>query len=247
MHSTCLSSVVPPLFVVSLFLCASASSGRGTVAPEHEGAASHMAMEGHTTDSEYTSGTEGEGSTTAVTGSATSDTDSSSDRSSLAVAAKSVCGVHRPPGQPVWHRATAQPVPPPVKHQKLDSARREREKTPASKAAHKGPGGSVNSAVTTPKVGKGQKKSPKSGRSSTAEKTTIIPAAQEATASPIVTGQEATARVTAQEASPIVTGQEATARVTAQEASPIVTGQEATASHSPAGQEGPASHSPADP
>ncbi|KAJ1107811.1 hypothetical protein NDU88_005200 [Pleurodeles waltl] len=106
--------------------------------------------------------------------------------------------------------------PPPVKHQKLDSARRERGKTPASKAAHKGPGGSVDSAVTPPK-----KKSPKSGRISTAEKTAIIPAAQEATTSPIVTGQEATARVTAQEASPIVTGQEA------------------TASHSPAGQEDP--------
>ncbi|KAJ1140586.1 hypothetical protein NDU88_006935 [Pleurodeles waltl] len=154
---------------------------------------------------------------------------------------------------------------PPLKHQKLDSARRERGKTPASKAAHKGPEGSVDSAVTPPRVGKGQKKSPKSGRSSTAEKTAIIPAAQEATASPIVTGQEATARVTGQEASPmvtgqetttrvtvqeaspIITGQEATARVTAQEASPIVTGQEATASHSPTGQEGPASHSPADP
>ncbi|KAJ1197133.1 hypothetical protein NDU88_000995 [Pleurodeles waltl] len=126
-----------------------------------------------------------------------------------------------------------------VKHQKLDSARRERGKTPASKAAHKGPGESVDSAVTPLKVGKGQKKSPKSGRSSTAERTAFIPAAQEATASPIVTGQEATARVTAQEASPIVTGQEATTRVTAQEARPIVTGQEATASHSPAGQEGP--------
>ncbi|KAJ1088159.1 hypothetical protein NDU88_001318 [Pleurodeles waltl] len=84
-------------------------------------------------------------------------------------------------------------------------------------------------AVTPPKVGKGQKKSPKSGRSSTAEKTAIIPAAQEATANPIVTGQEATARVSAQEGSPIVSGQEATARVSAQEGSPIVSGQEATA------------------
>ncbi|KAJ1083569.1 hypothetical protein NDU88_003727 [Pleurodeles waltl] len=52
-----------------------ASSGGGTVAPEHEGAASHMAMEGHTTDSECTSGTEGEGSFTSATGSPTSDTD----------------------------------------------------------------------------------------------------------------------------------------------------------------------------
>ncbi|KAJ1145222.1 hypothetical protein NDU88_011513 [Pleurodeles waltl] len=131
------------------------------------------------------------------------------------------------------HRTASSP---PVKHQKLDSARRERGKTPASITAHKGPGGSVDSVVTPPKVEKGQKKSPKSGRSSTAEKTAIIPAAQEATASPIVTGQEATARVSAQEGSPIVTGQEATARVSAQEA---------TASHSPAAQEGPGSHNPA--
>ncbi|KAJ1165434.1 hypothetical protein NDU88_005862 [Pleurodeles waltl] len=136
------------------------------------------------------------------------------------------------PASVAWSHSTTSP--PPVKHQKLDSARWERGKNPASKAAHKCPGRSVDSAVTPPKVGKGQKKLPKSGRSSTAEKTAIIPAAQ-----------EATARVTAQEASPIVTGQEATTRVTAQEARPIVTGQDATASHSPAAQEGPASHSPA--
>ncbi|KAJ1205007.1 hypothetical protein NDU88_000442 [Pleurodeles waltl] len=67
-----------------------ASSGRGAVAPEHEGAASHMAMEGHTTESDFTSGTEGEGSSTAGTGAETSDTDSSSDGSSLVVAATSV-------------------------------------------------------------------------------------------------------------------------------------------------------------
>ncbi|KAJ1118623.1 hypothetical protein NDU88_006812 [Pleurodeles waltl] len=67
-----------------------ASLGGGAMAPEHEGAASHMAMEGHTTDSEYTSGTEGEGSTTAGTGAETSDTDSSADGSSLVVAATSV-------------------------------------------------------------------------------------------------------------------------------------------------------------
>ncbi|KAJ1128518.1 hypothetical protein NDU88_006896 [Pleurodeles waltl] len=194
-----------------------ASSGGGTVAREHEGAASHMALEGHTTDSEYTSGTEGEGRFTAVTGSAPSDTDSSSDGSSLVVAAPS--------------------------HQKLDSARRERVKTPAGKAAHKGPRGSIESAVTPPKVGKGQNKAPKSGKSSTAEKAAIIPAAQDATASPIVTGQETTARVSAQEGSTIVTGQETTARVSAQEGSTIVTGQETTARVS--AQEGPGSHSPA--
>ncbi|KAJ1147342.1 hypothetical protein NDU88_000223 [Pleurodeles waltl] len=34
-----------------------ASSGGGAVAPEHEGAASHMALEGETTESEATSGT----------------------------------------------------------------------------------------------------------------------------------------------------------------------------------------------
>ncbi|KAJ1193690.1 hypothetical protein NDU88_002986 [Pleurodeles waltl] len=49
-----------------------------------------MAMEGHTTDSECTSGTEGEGSFTSATGSPTSDTDSSADGSSSVVAAPSV-------------------------------------------------------------------------------------------------------------------------------------------------------------
>ncbi|KAJ1125943.1 hypothetical protein NDU88_004356 [Pleurodeles waltl] len=213
-----------------------ASSGGGTVAPEHKGAASHMAMEGHTMDSEYTSGTEDEGSFTAVTGSATSDTDSSSDGSSLVVAAPSryvECTGHQV-SQCDTEPKNSQP-PPPVKHQKLDSARWERVKTPAGKAAHKGPGGSVESAVTPPKVGKGQKKAPKSGKSSTAEKAAIIPAAQDATASPIVTGQETTARVSAQEGSTIVTGQETTARVSVQEG---------PSSHSPLGNEGPPWHTP---
>ncbi|KAJ1115245.1 hypothetical protein NDU88_003471 [Pleurodeles waltl] len=67
-----------------------ASTGGGTVAPEHEGAASHMAMEGHTTDSECTSGTEGEGNFTSATGSPSSDMDSSADVGSLVVAAPSV-------------------------------------------------------------------------------------------------------------------------------------------------------------
>ncbi|KAJ1118862.1 hypothetical protein NDU88_007049, partial [Pleurodeles waltl] len=49
-------------------------------------------------------------------------------------------------------RSQSTASPPPVKHQKLDSARRERGKTLAGKAAHKGPGGSVESAVTPPKV-----------------------------------------------------------------------------------------------
>ncbi|KAJ1125059.1 hypothetical protein NDU88_003498 [Pleurodeles waltl] len=80
----------PPLFLLSLSFCTSASSGGGTVAPEHEGAASHMAMEGHTTDSECTSGMEGEGSSTSATGSPSSDTASSADGGSLVVAAPSV-------------------------------------------------------------------------------------------------------------------------------------------------------------
>ncbi|XP_069094781.1 uncharacterized protein [Pleurodeles waltl] len=67
-----------------------ASTGGGTVAPEHEGAESHMAMEGHTTDSEFTSGTEGEGSFTSATRSPTSKTDSSADGSFPVVAAPSV-------------------------------------------------------------------------------------------------------------------------------------------------------------
>ncbi|KAJ1172511.1 hypothetical protein NDU88_004357 [Pleurodeles waltl] len=64
--------------------------GRGEVASEHEGAASHMALEGHATDSEYTSGTEGEGSSTAGTRADVSGSDSSSEGSSLVVAATSV-------------------------------------------------------------------------------------------------------------------------------------------------------------
>ncbi|KAJ1091998.1 hypothetical protein NDU88_005112 [Pleurodeles waltl] len=208
-----------------------ASSGGGAVAPEHEGAASHMALEGDTTESEFTSGTEGKGSSMAGTGAETSDTDSSSDGSSLVAAATSVppqlqspeCGVHRPPGQPVWHGASAQTVPPPEKHQKLASARREWGKTPATKAAPRGPVGSVESAVTPSKVGKGDKNPGKSGKSSTAEKTAIIPAGQEATASPIPAAQEATA-------SPIPAAQEATA-------SPSPAAQDASASPSPAAQE----------
>ncbi|KAJ1219156.1 hypothetical protein NDU88_006727 [Pleurodeles waltl] len=64
--------------------------GGGEVASEHEGAASHMALEGHATDSEFTSETEGEGSSTAGTRGDTSDTDTSSEGSSLVVTATSV-------------------------------------------------------------------------------------------------------------------------------------------------------------
>ncbi|KAJ1162166.1 hypothetical protein NDU88_002641 [Pleurodeles waltl] len=67
-----------------------ALSRGGAVPPEQEGAASHMALEGDTTDSKFISGMEGEGSSTAGTGAETSDTDSSSDGSSFAVADPSV-------------------------------------------------------------------------------------------------------------------------------------------------------------
>ncbi|KAJ1173399.1 hypothetical protein NDU88_005235 [Pleurodeles waltl] len=83
-----------------------ASSGGGAVAPENEGAASHMALEGETTDSEFTSGTEGEGSSTAGTGADTSNTDSSSDGSSLVVAATSM-----PPHLQIHKRRRPPPAP----------------------------------------------------------------------------------------------------------------------------------------
>ncbi|KAJ1153834.1 hypothetical protein NDU88_006592 [Pleurodeles waltl] len=67
-----------------------ASSGGGEVASAQEGAASHMAPEGHATDSDMTSETEGEGGSTTGTRGDGSDTDTSSEGSSLAVAATSV-------------------------------------------------------------------------------------------------------------------------------------------------------------
>ncbi|KAJ1174394.1 hypothetical protein NDU88_006216 [Pleurodeles waltl] len=135
--------------------------------------------------------------------------------------------------------------PPPVKHQKLASARRERGKTPATKAAPRGTGESVESAVTPSKVGKGHKKPGKSGKSSTAEKTAIIPDAQEATTSTSPPAQEDTTSISpaAQEATASTSpaAQEATASTSpaAQKAtaSTSTPGQEATASTSPAAQE----------
>ncbi|KAJ1152482.1 hypothetical protein NDU88_005257 [Pleurodeles waltl] len=64
--------------------------GGGEVASAQEGAASHMAPEGHATDSDMTSETEGEGGSTTGTRGDGSDTDTSSEGSSLAVAATSV-------------------------------------------------------------------------------------------------------------------------------------------------------------
>ncbi|KAJ1092725.1 hypothetical protein NDU88_005835 [Pleurodeles waltl] len=90
-------------------------------------------------------------------------------------------------------------------------------------------GGIVESAVTPPKVGKGQRKSAQPGVSITAEKGDILPGGRDATASTVITGPETTARVIAQEGPSIVTGQETTARVIAQEGPSIVTGQETTA------------------
>ncbi|KAJ1140459.1 hypothetical protein NDU88_006811 [Pleurodeles waltl] len=126
-------------------------------------------------------------------------------------------------------RSQSTASPPPVKHLKLESGRRDRVKTLGGKTAHKGPRGIAKSAVTTPKVVKGQRKSAQSSKRSTAEKGAILPGGQDATASTVVTGQETTARVIAQEGTSIVTGQETTTRVIAQEGTSIVTGQETTA------------------
>ncbi|KAJ1098221.1 hypothetical protein NDU88_003337 [Pleurodeles waltl] len=106
MHALNMSLFSPPFFVVFLFMCALASSGGGEVASEHEGAASNMAMEGHATDSEFTSGMEGEVSSTAGTRADISDTDSSSEGSSLVVAATPV-----PPQQQVQPPPTAAAPP----------------------------------------------------------------------------------------------------------------------------------------
>ncbi|KAJ1166517.1 hypothetical protein NDU88_006917 [Pleurodeles waltl] len=67
-----------------------ASSGGGDLASEQEGAAGHQAPVGTDTDTEGTSDPEGEGSTTTGASGDTSDTDTSSFGSSLAVAAPSV-------------------------------------------------------------------------------------------------------------------------------------------------------------
>ncbi|KAJ1191999.1 hypothetical protein NDU88_001311 [Pleurodeles waltl] len=240
-----------------------ASSGGGTVAPEHEGAASHIAMEGHTTDSECTSGTEGEGSFTSATGSPTSDTDSSTDGSSPVVAAPSVRPTSTDPLQlPIPAKKPPVPVvrvpgfwsapstrvgsrtrsqgtgsPPPVKALKLESGRRDRVKTPGGTTSEMGLKAIGESAVTPKKVGKVQRKSPQPVLSVTAEKCAIISGGPDTTASTVVTGPETTARVTAQEGPSIVTGPETTARVTAQEGPSVVTGQETTARVT--AQEGP--------
>ncbi|KAJ1170328.1 hypothetical protein NDU88_002206 [Pleurodeles waltl] len=214
-----------------------ASTGGGTVAPDHEGAASHMAMEGHTTDSEYTSGTEGEGSFTSATGSPTSNTDSSADSRRSASAKKPpgpvvpVQGFWSAPSTRAGSRTRSQGTgsPPPVKAPKLESGRRDRGKTPGGTTSEMGSKAIGESAVTPKKVGKVQRKSAQPVVSVTAEKCAIISGSPDTTASTVVTGPETTARVTAQEGSSIVTGPETTARVTAQEGSSIVTGTENTA------------------
>ncbi|KAJ1162873.1 hypothetical protein NDU88_003338 [Pleurodeles waltl] len=101
--------------------------------------------------------------------------------------------------------------PPPVKALKLESGRRDRVKPPGGKPTHMGSKGIGESAVTPPKVGKAQRKSGQHVVSITAEKGAIIPGGRDPTASTVVTGQETTARVIAQEGPSIVTGQETTA------------------------------------
>ncbi|KAJ1200479.1 hypothetical protein NDU88_004303 [Pleurodeles waltl] len=67
----------------------------------------------------------------------------------------------------------------------------------------------------------------------------IIPGGRDTTSSTVVTGQETTAGVSAQEGPSIVTGQETTAQVIAQEGPSIITGQETTATAGVSAQEGP--------
>ncbi|KAJ1215244.1 hypothetical protein NDU88_002853 [Pleurodeles waltl] len=109
------------------------------------------------------------------------------------------------------------------------SGRRDRVKTPGGKTTDMGSKGIGESAVTPPKLWKGQRKSAQPIVSVTAEKCAIISGGRHTTASTVVTGQETTARVSAQEGPSIITGQETTARVTVQEGPSIVTGQETTA------------------
>ncbi|KAJ1115389.1 hypothetical protein NDU88_003613 [Pleurodeles waltl] len=222
------------------------SSGGGTVAPEHEGAASHMAMEGHTTDSDFTSGTEGEGSFTSATGSPTSDTDSSADGSSPVVAAPSVrptsTGGEGPEEVSPTCCVTAEKCAiisggPDTTASTLVTG----QETTARDIAQEG-SSIVTDQETTARVIAQEGSSIVTGPETTtrviAQEGSSIVTGQETTAtardiaqegSSIITGQETTARVIAQEGSSIVTGQETTARVIAQEGSSIVTGPETTA------------------
>ncbi|KAJ1151795.1 hypothetical protein NDU88_004575 [Pleurodeles waltl] len=135
--------------------------------------------------------------------------------------------------------------PPPVKAPKLEIGRRDHVKTPGGTNSEMGSKAIGESSVTQKKVGKVLRKSPQPVVSVTAEKCAIISGGPDTTASTLVTGQETTARVIAQEGSSIVTGPETTARVIAQEGSSIVTGQETTATAGVTAQEGPESHRPA--
>ncbi|KAJ1153162.1 hypothetical protein NDU88_005924 [Pleurodeles waltl] len=136
-----------------------------------------------------------------------------------------------------WTRSQGTVSPPTVKAPKLESGRRDRVKTPGGTTSEMGSKAIGESAVTPKKVGKVPRKSTQPVVSVTAEKCAIISSGPDTTASTVVTGQETTARVSAQEGPSIVTGQETTARVSAQEGPSIVTGQETTARVS--AQEGP--------
>ncbi|KAJ1193747.1 hypothetical protein NDU88_003043 [Pleurodeles waltl] len=83
-----------------------ASSDAGAEAPAPEGAESHRTQEAESTDGEGTSGTESEGSTMAETVRDSSDTDTSSDGSSLVVTDTSVTTLATATG------ATTVPEPP---------------------------------------------------------------------------------------------------------------------------------------
>ncbi|KAJ1156943.1 hypothetical protein NDU88_009659 [Pleurodeles waltl] len=126
-----------------------ASSGRRAEAQATKGAASHMGLEAESTEGEGTSGMEGERSTTTETGGDTTDSDSSSDGSSLAVADTSVPtpttavrGSKEAPLSPASVPPTpakAKKVPPPGKGKKGTASSKEKEAQPASKAKSKTP------------------------------------------------------------------------------------------------------------
>ncbi|KAJ1163247.1 hypothetical protein NDU88_003710 [Pleurodeles waltl] len=95
-----------------------------------------------------------------------------------------VTGFWSAPGSTTASVARSQSTdsPPPVKHKRLASARRERGKKSATKSAPTGTIGSVDTAATPSKVGKGHSKTGKSGKISKADMTAGSPAAQDKTA-----------------------------------------------------------------
>ncbi|KAJ1144220.1 hypothetical protein NDU88_010521 [Pleurodeles waltl] len=146
-------------------------------------------------------------------------------------------------------RSQSTDSPPPVKHKKLSSARRERGKKSATKAAPRGTVGSVETAATPSKVGKGHSKTGKSGKSSTVDKSASSTAAQDKTATSPAAQDPAASSTAAQDktaASPAAQGKTAASSPTAQDktaTSPAT--QDKTAASSTAAQDKTAASSTA--